>query len=394
MVSKRIKNMTPSATSSLVGTIAELRAQGEDIISFNAGEPDFDTPEAVVASCKDALDAGYTKYCPVAGIIGLRQAISDKLKKDNGLDYGINQIIVSTGAKNSLYNALMTICDPGDEVIVLAPCWVSYVEMIKLADATPVVVETDEDFVPDCAKIEAAVTEHTKAIIINSPNNPTGVVYNEDVLRQIADIAVAHDFYIISDEVYEKLTFGDTKHIAIASLSPEAYAHTITVNGVSKAYSMTGWRIGYAAGPLDVIKGMTSLQSHMTSNATTFVQYACITALQECEEETEKMRKEFEKRRDFTFEKINSIPGVHTLKPEGAFYMMADVTAYFGKSYGDYHIENATDLCDYILKEGKVAVVPGDAFCMPGTVRIAYPVSIETVERGMDQMAEALAKLQ
>lgn len=394
MVSKRILNLTPSATSSLVGTIAELRAKGESIIGFNIGEPDFPTPEKVVAACKEALDQGYTKYCPVAGIIPLRQAIAEKLKKDNDLDYTIDQIIVSTGAKQSLYNACMAMLNPGDEVILLAPCWVSYMEMIKMAEATPVIVETKADFTPDLDKIKAAVTPRTKAILINSPNNPTGVVYCREDLEAIANIAIEHDFYIISDEVYEKLIFGDSKHISIASLSKEAYDRTITINGVSKAYSMTGWRVGYAAGPKDLIKGMVSLQGHLTSNSTTFVQYACVTALKECDQETEEMRKEFEKRRDFTYEKINSIPGLKTPKPEGAFYMMADVTAYFNKRYGDYQITNAIELCDYLLKEGKVAVVPGDAFCMPGTIRIAYPLSIETVEEGLNRVAAALAKLQ
>ncbi len=393
MVSERIKNMTPSATSTLGGKIAEMKTAGIDIAAFNLGEPDFPTPDKVVKACTKAMEEGKTKYIAIGGILQLREAITRKLKKDNNLSYTANQICVSTGAKQAVFNAVMAVCNPGDEIIIPTPCWVSYVEMAKLAGAVPVLVPTDDKFHLITEEIEKAITNKTKAIIINTPNNPTGAVYSEESLKELAALAIKNDFYVIADEVYEKLVYNDVKHVSIASLSEEMYKRTIVINGLSKSYSMTGWRVGYAAGPEDIIKGMTSLQGHVTTSSTTFIQWASIDALEKCEEEVENMRKEFLKRRDFMYERLNKIPGMQCPKPEGAFYLMPDVTYYFGKSYKDWKIESAADLCNYLLEEARVAVVPGNAFEAPKTIRFAYSVSIETIAAGMDRMEEALKKL-
>ena len=393
MVSERIKNMTPSATSTLGGKIAEMKTAGIDIAAFNLGEPDFPTPDKVVKACTKAMEEGKTKYIAIGGIVQLREAITRKLKKDNHLSYTTNQICVSTGAKQAVFNAVMAVCNPGDEIIIPTPCWVSYVEMAKLAGAVPVLVPTDDKFHLITEEIEKAITDKTKAIIINTPNNPTGAVYSEESLKELATLAIKNDFYVIADEVYEKLVYNDVKHVSIASLSEEMYKRTIVINGLSKAYSMTGWRVGYAAGPEDIIKGMTSLQGHVTTSSTTFIQWASIDALEKCEEEVENMRKEFLKRRDFMYERLNKIPGMQCPKPEGAFYLMPDVTYYFGKAYKDWKIESAADLCNYLLEEARVAVVPGNAFEAPKTIRFAYSVSIETIAAGMDRMEEALKKL-
>ncbi len=393
MVSERIKNMTPSATSTLGGKIAEMKTAGIDIAAFNLGEPDFPTPDKVVKACTKAMEEGKTKYIAIGGILQLREAITRKLKKDNNLSYTANQICVSTGAKQAVFNAVMAVCNPGDEIIIPTPCWVSYVEMAKLAGAVPVLVPTDDKFHLITEEIEKAITNKTKAIIINTPNNPTGAVYSEESLKELAALAIKNDFYVIADEVYEKLVYNDVKHVSIASLSKEMYKRTIVINGLSKSYSMTGWRVGYAAGPEDIIKGMTSLQGHVTTSSTTFIQWASIDALEKCEEEVENMRKEFLKRRDFMYERLNKIPGMQCPKPEGAFYLMPDATYYFGKSYKDWKIESAADLCNYLLEEARVAVVPGNAFEAPKTIRFAYSVSIETIAAGMDRMEEALKKL-
>lgn len=393
MVSDRIKNMTPSATSTLGGKIAEMKTAGIDIAAFNLGEPDFPTPDKVVKACTKAMEEGKTKYIAIGGILQLREAITRKLKKDNNLSYTANQICVSTGAKQAVFNAVMAVCNPGDEIIIPTPCWVSYVEMAKLAGAVPVLVPTDDKFHLIIEEIEKAITDKTKAIIINTPNNPTGAVYSEESLKELAALAIKNDFYVIADEVYEKLVYNDVKHVSIASLSEEMYKKTIVINGLSKSYSMTGWRVGYAAGLEDIIKGMTSLQGHVTTSSTTFIQWASIDALEKCEEEVENMRKEFLKRRDFMYERLNKIPGMQCPKPEGAFYLMPDVTYYFGKSYKDWKIESAADLCNYLLEEARVAVVPGNAFEAPKTIRFAYSVSIETIAAGMDRMEEALKKL-
>lgn len=394
MVTQRILNMTPSATSTLGGKISEMKAAGIDIVPFHLGEPDFSTPEKVQKACTDAIKAGETRYTAVAGILPLRQAISEKLEKDNNLSYAPDQICVSTGAKGALYNTIMALCQKNDEVIIPVPCWVSYVEMVKLAEAVPVLVPTKSDFQLDIGKIAAAVTPRTRAVIINTPNNPTGAVYSEAVLRELAKLAVEKNLYIISDEVYEKLIYDGKKHISIASLSQEICDRTVTINGFSKTYSMTGWRLGYAAGPKEIIKGVAGLQSHMTTNATAFVQYAAITALEECDCEVNQMKAEFEKRRDYMYQRLEKMKGVSCPKPGGAFYLMPVISTYFGKKAAGREIKNSADLCDYILEEAKTAIVPGDAFGMPEAVRLSYSTSVENIKKGMDRLEAALSKLE
>ena len=283
MVSDRIKNLTPSATVELTSKVADMRAAGIDVIAYNVGEPDFNTPDNIIKACEKAMEEGKTKYTPASGIIPLRKAICKKLEKDNNVHYEMNQICVSTGAKQALNNAVLAICNPGDEIIVPTPCWVSYVEIIKLAEGKPVLVPTSEQegFQLNVDAIAKAITPKTRAILINTPNNPTGALYTEESLRALGKLAVEHDLYIISDEVYEKLIYGDRKHICPASLGEDVKEHTIVVNGFSKAYSMTGWRVGYTAAPADIAKGISSLQGHTTSNATSFVQWACLEALEE-----------------------------------------------------------------------------------------------------------------
>lgn len=393
MITRRITNMTPSATIELEGTVAELEAAGVHVIGLNAGEPDFNTPQNVVDACNKAMREGKTKYVSVTGILPLRQAICEKLKSDNGVEYKPNQIVVSTGAKQALYNAVLTICSPGDEVIIPAPCWVSYVEMVKLAEAKPVLVGTGPDYALDLAAIAKAVTTKTRAVMINTPNNPTGAVYSRQSLQALGELAVKRDFFVISDEVYEKLVYDDSKHYCIASFSDEIKAHCIIVNGFSKAYAMTGWRIGYTASSPEIARGIASLQGHTTSNSTTFVQWAALEALRGPQGTIEAMRQEFDKRRVYLLKRLRAMKGITCANASGAFYLLPDVSAYFGKRDGDKIIKNSVDFCSYLLDKAHLAVVPGSAFEAPATVRIAYSNSRDNIKAGMDSMERALARL-
>ncbi len=393
MISERIKRMTPSATIELEGTVAELEAQGVHVIGLNAGEPDFATPENIREACEKALAAGKTKYISVTGIAELKRAICDKLRRDNGVTYTPAQIVVSTGAKQALDNAVMAICNPGDEIIIPKPCWVSYVEMVKLADGVPVIVDTDpETFQLDIAAIEKAVTARTRAVMINTPNNPTGAVYSRESLEQLGALAVKHDFYIISDEVYEKLIYAG-EHVCVASLSKAVYDRTIIVNGFSKAFAMTGWRIGYSASPQDVARGMASLQGHTTSNSTTFVQWAAVEALTGGEETIAAMRAEFDARRKYLLGRLRAMRGITCPEADGAFYLLPDVSAYYGKKYNGNTIKDSFDFCRFLLEDARLAVVPGAAFEAPNAIRIAYSNSLENIGEGMDRMERSLAKL-
>lgn len=393
VLSRRIREISPSATMVMFARAAELRAEGKDIIGFNVGEPDFPTPEKIRRACIAAIDEGKTKYTPVSGVLPLREAICKKLKDDNGLVYKPSQICVGTGAKQELYNAVLCICGEGDEVIIPKPCWVSYVEIVKLAGAVPVLVDCYPDYSLNVQAIEAAVTERTKAVLINTPNNPTGACYTEAELRALGELACEKDFYVISDEVYEKLIYDGAEHVSIAALSDEIYERTILINGFSKAFSMTGWRLGYVAASEEIIKGISSLQGHSSSNSTTFVQWAAITALEECAEEVEAMRKAFEERRDYLYEALLSIPDIKCGKPAGAFYMMPDVSAYLGKEFNGRKVNTTEELCGYLLDEAGVALVQGDAFFMPGTVRFSYANSMENLKRGVEALKKALAAL-
>jgi aspartate aminotransferase len=395
MISERIKNMTPSATMEQAAKIAELKKQGIQVIGFNVGEPDYNTPINIIQKAEEAYRLGLTRYTPAAGMIELREEICRKFKKDYGLDYTPKDVIVSSGAKQSLTNAFMAIVDPGDEVIVPTPCWVSYVEMVKLAEGIPVLVALEEKngFRLDVEKIRKSVTAKTKAIIINSPNNPTGAVYSKEDLRKLGQLAVENDFYIISDEIYEKLIYDGAENICVAALSPEIKAKTITINGMSKAYAMTGWRIGYAVGPTQIIKGMTDYQGNTTTSPNTPAQYASIEALANSEESVETMRLEFDKRRQYIIDRINSMENIHCSTPEGAFYVMPNVSYYYGKTYKDTTVNNSMDMANYLLEEGKIAVVTGAAFEAPDNIRISYSNSMDNIIEGMDRLEEALSKL-
>lgn len=393
MISDRIRRMAPSQTLELNSKIAKLRDEGKNIIALNSGEPDFNTPAPIIDAAHQAMLEGKTKYTQTPGIPQLREAIARKLWRDNSIEYSIDEIIVSTGAKYALTNTFQVLCNPGDEVIIPTPCWVSYVEMVKLAGAVPVLVPVNEDNQLDLRVIEAAITDRTRVLLINSPNNPTGAVYSETSLRRVAEFAREHDFFIVADEVYEKLIYGTTPHISIASLSPEMRERTVTVNALSKAYAMTGWRLGYAAGPRDVIKGISAIQGHTTSNATSFVQWAGITALDSCDEYVEEMRRAFEKRRNYLFDRVQALPGFRCPFPEGAFYLFPDVSDLFTKRCGDRVIDDAPALADYILEEAGVALVPGNAFEAPYAIRLTYSNSMENLVEAMDRIERVVGKL-
>lgn len=395
MKSNRILSMTPSATIEITAVLARMRAQGKDVIGMNIGEPDFNTPKHVIDACTKAMLDGHTKYTPVAGVLPLRESISKKLLQENGVKYSPDNIVVSTGAKQALNNAVMAVCNPGDEVIILKPCYVSYVEIVKLADALPILVETKKgDFQIDLQAIERAITPKTKAIIINTPNNPCGTVYSENDLRRLGDLAAEHDFYVISDEVYEKFIYGTGKHVCIASLGEKYFEHSIIVNGFSKAYAMTGWRIGYSASAPDVAAAIRSLQGHTTSNSTSFVQWASIAALEGPQQFVDEMKSEFSKRRETVFKKLRSMPGIVCPESEGAFYLMPDVSSFYGKKTPEgKEISNSVDLCAYLLEHALIAVIPGAAFESPDNIRISYSNSMEKLEEGMRRMGEALEKI-
>ncbi len=396
MISKRIINMTPSATVELTAKVAELKKTGIDVISFNIGEPDFGTPNNINLAAKRAIDEGFTKYTAAAGIIELREAICEKLKTENKVIYSPNQISVGTGAKQSLVNTILTICDKDDEILLPTPCWVSYIEMIKLAEGKPILIPCIEEngFAPDLSAIEKAITPKTKAILLNTPNNPTGAVYNINDLKKICELALKYNFYIISDEIYEKLIYDGEKHFCIASLTEAAKNRTITINGFSKAYAMTGWRIGYAAGPADVIKGINSLQGHMTSNTNSITQKAAIEALKGPQQPIYTMIEEFDKRRKYLINRISNINDITCSIPKGAFYVMPNVKKLFCKKHNGKELKDSFGVANYLLEEAHIAVVPGAAFEAPENIRISYSNSLENIAMGMDRMENALAKLQ
>ncbi len=393
MLSKIVSNLTPSATCELDNTVKAMKGEGIDVISLNVGEPDLGTPDNVKAACARAIQEGKTTYVNTAGIIELRKAVCEKLARDNGVRYEPEQICVSTGAKQAINNAVLAVTNPGDEVIIPTPSWVSYVEIVKLVGGVPVTVGTKADYQLDLDAIEAAVSEKTAAIIINTPNNPTGAVYSAQSLLRLAELAAKHGFMIISDEVYEKLVYGGARHVCVASLSKEAYEHTIVVNGLSKAYRMTGWRIGYSAAPRAYADGIKDIQGHVTSNSTTFVQWAAIEALQNGEASIREMVAEFERRKACAYSRLSAMKNVVCSDVNGAFYLLPDMSAYFGKSCGEYEIGDSFDLCGYILKEYRVALVPGGAFLSPNTVRVAYTNSMDRIKEGMDRIEAALGRL-
>jgi len=391
-ISNKAKNIAPSATLAMDAKAKAMKAAGENVIGFAAGEPDFDTPVAIRDAMKDALDHGMTRYSPVPGTLELRKAIADKLKRDNGLTYGVDQIIVSNGAKHSLYNACFTLLNDGDEVIIPTPCWVSYPEMVQMVGGVPVFVPASEaeGFIPTPEALLAAITPKTKAFILTSPSNPNGCVWPKAALEALADLAVKHDFYVIADEIYEFLIYGSEKHVSIASLNEQIKARTIVINGVSKTYAMTGFRIGYAAGPKEVIEAMTNAQSQATSAPNTPAQYAATVALTMPQDCVETMRKAFEERRDVLVKGLNAIPGITCVKPDGAFYVMMNVTGLIGKSFEGKPIADCAAFADTLLSAGKVAVVPGNAFMAEGFCRMSYATSMANILEGLKRI-EAFA---
>lgn len=395
-ISEKCRNIHPSVTLAIDARAKQLRAMGLDVIGFGAGEPDFDTPRYIKSAARDALDAGMTKYTPVAGTVELRTEIQQKLLRDNGLDYELADIIVSSGAKQCLFNALSAILDPGDEVLLPSPCWVSYPEMVRMVGGVPVMVKGDEanGFLVDADALRPHVTERTKALILNSPNNPSGSVYSRALLEGIAALAVEKQFYVISDEIYEKLIYDGEAHVSIASLGDEIRAQTIVVNGVSKSYAMTGWRIGYAAGPKAVIRAMTAFQSHSTSNPNSIAQHAAAVALTNGEKFMHDSLVEFDARRRLMHQLISEIPGLSAALPKGAFYMMLNISALIGKSLNGRAIRGSDDFAEMLLESQKVAVVPARAFGDDRYVRLSYATSRDKITLGLARIAEFVKELE
>ena len=391
-ISKRVLSIKPSPTLAIDAKAKALKQQGVDVINFGVGEPDFDTPANIKEAAITAINAGFTKYCPVAGTPELKNAIINKLKRDNGLAYAPDEIIVSSGAKHSIYNLIQSVIDDGDEVIIPAPYWVSYTDIVILAGGKPVIINTSDKtnfkIIPE--NIEKVLTSKTKAIIVNSPSNPTGVTYAVDELKAIAQVCVKNKILIISDDIYEKLVYDNFKFTSIAEVSPEAKESTIVINGVSKAYSMTGWRIGYAAGSKNIISAMTKTQSQSTSNASSISIKAAVEALNGTQQYVEFMRKEFEKRRNYILERLNAVKGVECRKPEGAFYVFPNIKTFLGKSFNGKNVSTDIELADYLLDVAKIAVVPGSAFGADGYIRLSYATSIENIKTGIDRLETAL----
>lgn len=394
-LAERLDRMAESATLKMAQLARDLTAQGHDVISLSIGEPDFDTPQHIKDAAKKALDEGYTKYTPVPGLMELRQAIKTKFKRDNGLEYDLNQIVVSNGAKQSIANICLSLLDPGDEVLILAPYWVSYSEIVKLAEGRPVILKSgiEEDYKVSPEKIEAAITDRTKILLFSSPCNPTGSVYTHDELKAIAEVISRHDnIFIVSDEIYEYINFTG-KHVSIGTF-PEVKDRTITVNGFSKGFSMTGWRLGYIGAPKEIAAACVKIQGQVTSGANAFGQKAAAYALEADMSATEEMKSAFLHRRDLVIRLLSEIPGVKVNKPQGAFYIFPDISNFFGKSNGETTIQNADDFCEYLLAEAYVAVVTGSAFGADNCFRLSYAASEETLKEAIRRISEALAKLQ
>jgi aspartate aminotransferase len=395
-LARRLSVIEPSPTLAVSAKAKALKAKGIDVISFGAGEPDFDTPAHIKEAAKKALDAGDTKYTLVEGTIPLRKAVAAWLGKAHGLTFDLSEIIVSSGAKQSLFNAIHTLVDEGDEVIIPTPAWVSYNDIVKLAGGRPVNVPTsaEENFNVRLDDVARAITSRTRIILVCSPSNPTGAVYDEATLRGLAKLAVERDLWLMTDDIYRTLLYGDAKFFQPATISPEVRAHTIIIDGVSKAYSMTGWRVGFTAAPKAVVEGMATLQGQSTTHAASMAQAAALAAVEGPTDELEKMRVEFDKRRKAMVKGLREISGVKCVEPKGAFYAFPDLGVFIGKKTPEGKtIDNDGVLCEYLIEAARVAVVPGSAFGAPGYVRLSYATSMKNVEEGVRRMAEALPKL-
>lgn len=395
-LSNKAKQINPSITLEITAKAKALKESGVDVVSFSAGEPDFNTPENIINAAVIAMQEGKTKYTPTSGILDLRRAICSKFKNDNDLLYNPSQIVVSTGAKQSLANAFLSILNKGDEVIIPIPYWVSYPELVKLADGIPVFVNNlkENDYKYSIDDLRKVVTNKTKAILLNSPNNPTGSIYSKEELVEIANFAKENDLIIISDEIYEKLIYNENKHISIATISEDAYKRTIVINGLSKSYAMTGWRIGYSACSEEIAKLMSSIQSHVTSNINSISQYAAIEALNGPQDSLEKMIQEFKYRRNYMIQRLDKIENVSYIMPRGAFYIMVNIGNCFGKSISGNVINSSLDFSKNILDEEKVALIPGIAFGLDDYIRLSYATSMEVIEEGLNRLERYLKKLQ
>lgn len=395
-LSRKAQAVKPSSTLAITAKAKELKAQGLDVVGFGAGEPDFNTPDNICNAAIKAIKDGFTKYTPASGIVELKQAVCDKFKKFNGLDYKPSQIVISNGGKHSLTNVFEAILNPGDEVIIPAPYWLSYPEIIKLSDGVPVFVrgEKENGYKVTAEQLQAATTEKTKALVLNTPNNPTGMIYSEEELRAIADYAVKNDIYVVSDEMYEYLVYNVNKHISIASFNEEIYKRTITVSGLAKSYAMTGWRIGYTGSSEEIAKLMGSVQSHQTSNPNSIAQKAALEALTGDQSTVQMMLGEFDKRRKFMYEKMSALPYVSTEEPLGAFYVFADVSEALKKEYKGKKVETAAEFARILIEDYNVAVVPCADFGFPDHIRLSYAISVEQIDKGLTRIEKFLNDLQ
>jgi aspartate aminotransferase len=395
-IAGRVATLSESVTLGIDAKAKQMQADGLDFVNLGAGEPDFETPQAIREAATRALEAGKTRYTRSAGILELREAICDKLSQDNQLAYEPSQILVSFGAKHSLFNAIQTIVDRGDQVIIPTPCWPSYVQMVYAAEGVPVLVPTraESGFKITPELLRSACTPRTVALVINSPGNPTGCVYTPEELHALAEVIISKDILCLSDELYEKLVYDDARHVSIASLEPGMADRTLVINGFTKAFSMSGWRLGYCAGPESIIAAMNTLQGHSTSNTTTFVQWAGIEALRGPTQEIEKMREAFDLRRKYLVGRLNAIPGISCTLPQGAFYAFPDMAAYHGRTHGSRTIRDSLDLADFLLEEARTGVVPGAAFGADRHQRFSYATTLQNLEKGLNRIEEALRKLQ
>ncbi len=394
-LSKKAMAVKPSSTLAITAKAKELKAQGIDVVGFGAGEPDFNTPDNICTAAIEAINSGFTKYTPAAGIVELKEAIARKFKEFNGLDYKPSQIVISNGGKHSLTNVFSVLLNPGDEVIIPAPYWLSYPEIVKLADGVPVYVRGDKStgYKVNVEMLEAVTTEKTKALVLNTPSNPTGMIYSEDELRAIADYAVKNDIYVVADEMYEHLVYNGKKHVSIASFNEEIYKRTITVSGLAKSYAMTGWRIGYTGSSEEIAKLMSSVQSHQTSNPNSIAQKAAVEALNGDQSTVKMMIGEFDKRRKYMYDRFTKMPYVSTLEPEGAFYVFVDVSEALKMSYKGKKLETASEFARILIEDYNVAVIPCADFGFEDHIRLSYAISIEQIDKGVTRIEQFLGEL-
>lgn len=395
-LSKKAQAVKPSSTLAITAKAKELRASGIDVVGFGAGEPDFNTPKNVCDAAIEAINTGFTKYTPASGTNELKAAISRKFKEFNGLSYAPNQIVVSNGGKQGLTNVFDALINPGDEVIIPAPYWLSYPEMVKMSDGVPVIVTGTKEngYKITAQQLDAAITERTKAFVLNSPSNPTGMIYSKEELEALAEVIVKRDIYCVADEMYEYLVYDGKSHVSIASLNEEIYKRTITCSGLSKAYAMTGWRIGYTGSSVEIAKLMSAMQSHATSNPNSIAQYASVEALNGPQDSVMQMKEEFDKRRLYMYERVRKFPYVDVIKPEGAFYVFMDMSEALKKKYKGECVETAARLADILINDYSVAVIPCTDFGFPYHIRLSYAISKSQIEKGLNRIENFLKELQ